>query len=299
MNLKPPAHLTLTMIVSMVFGASSGYCEGVKAFTKPKEDRMLSFVTNGRVAEVLVKEGQTVEKGRVLAKMDDEAERFEVEKLKAKAQEQTHILAASAELEQKQAFLEEVTELKKRESASKWEVKKAQLDVTIANLSLKLAEFTHIQDDRVYRAAQAQLDRMRLISPIDGKVEEIHIKPGESAQGLTDAIRVVKIEPLWIEAPVHLPEALPLKLGQSADVTFVGDTKGVVRGKITHIGAVADYGSYTLTVYVELPAGLNRPAGEEVFVSFPPAAARPTATGPVKTTAIRTQGSRTNNAQKE
>jgi len=230
---------------------------------------MLSFVSDGRVGQVLVKQGQTVRAGQVLAKLDDAAERIQVEQLKAQADSQTLIEVRRAQLEQKTSYLEELKDPRRSGAVTKWEIRNAELDVRIAKAQLDLAKLEHEQDMRKYEQAKIQLQRMQLISPIDGRVEEIHIKPGESARQLADAIRVVQLEPLRIELPVPVDQAIALHPGQTAQVRFVDDPSVLVEGRIVYVGSVADYGSYTLMVHVELPEGLNRPAGEEVIVSFP------------------------------
>jgi len=258
----------------------------ITAFTRANKDRTLSFVNDGRVAEVFVEEGQAVTKGQVLARLDDTVEQLQLEQLKAEAEDNTRVKAHRAELEQKQAYLTELEERQGSGAVTKWEIKKAQLDVVIAQANFGLAELEHRNSQLKYDQAKAAIDRMRLISPIDGTVEEVRLHPGESARALADVanrtgessrapadtIRVVQIEPLWVKAPVPLSQATRLTLGGDALVTFTGPRGDTVTGTITHIGAVADYASYTLTVHVRLPDGLNRPAGEEVTITFPPTA---------------------------
>ena len=87
-------------------------------------------------------------------------------------------------------------------------------------------------------------------------------------------VRVVQIDPLWVEAPVSLAQARRyLKEGQAAAVFFDSAGKKAagegVPGKIILIDSVADAGSDTLKVRVELPNPQQRPAGEHVRVVFP------------------------------
>ena len=91
--------------------------------------------------------------------------------------------------------------------------------------------------------------------------------PGESVEQQTKVIRVVSIDPLWIEVPVPLETARTLKLGNTARVKFA-DLKDAQQGKITHIAAVADAASDTLQVRLEVPNSALRPAGERVRVDF-------------------------------
>ena len=61
---------------------------------------------------------------------------------------------------------------------------------------------------------------MQIKSPIDGSIEKIDVEVGESVNTTTQAIQVVQTDPLWIDAPVPLAQAIGLKVGEAAQVTF-------------------------------------------------------------------------------
>ncbi|MDY7010624.1 MAG: efflux RND transporter periplasmic adaptor subunit [Planctomycetota bacterium] len=251
---------------------------GVAAITRPSGDVTLSFVRPGRVMKILVKEGQTVKVGDVLVQQDNAAEQAQLAQLKAQAEDATRIKAAEAQLDQKKLDLKKVEEA--TGATTEMEIEHAKLDVLIAELSLKLSQFQREQDNRKYNEARLQIERMRLESPISGKVERIFVKAGESVDALEDVIRIVNIAPLWIDVPVPLGQARLLKNGLKAVVEFAAaddagktdNTTGgkTAYGKIVHIASVADAASNTLMVRVEVPNPTSRPAGEHVRVGFTP-----------------------------
>ena len=245
----------------------------LEAVTRPSADIELSFVRGGRVAEVLVKEGDAVKAGQLLASQDDKVEQIQLLQLKAKAGNQTRILAAEAEMLQKEEDLKKIEGARKKGAATDWEVEHARLNVRIAQLSLQLARFEHEQDRQKYEEAKADVDRMRLVSPIDGRVEEVAVEPGESAQPMKNAVRVVKTDPLWIDVIAPLALARELKTGQPALTIFPGhgaqDVGQRMEGRISFVSAVARAASDTLRVLVEVPNPEQRPAGERVSVSLP------------------------------
>jgi len=253
--------------------AGPGLCRAAsvapaEAITRPSKDVTLSFIRAGRIARILVKEGDTVKVGQLLVQMDDEAERAELGQLEAQAKDDTHIRAAQAKLAQKKVDRKRAEWLLKQGAGiSELEVEHKRLDVTIAGLELKLAEFRHKQAQRKFQETRIQVDRMRLLSPIAGKVEKIFVEPGESADRLQEVIRVVQTDPLRIEVPVPTKQARRLQPGGAARVEF-GEGEQKLEGKITHVAAVADAASQTLTVRVELRNPTGRPAGERVIVHF-------------------------------
>lgn len=240
----------------------------IEAITRPSKDPTLSFVRAGRIAEVLVKKGDVVQAGQVLVRQDDEAEQVQLEQLQAQAEDTTRIAAAQADLDQKKVDLKKYEEAKTKGVATDLEVEHAKLDVTIAQLSLRLAQFQHEQDKRKHTEAKIQVERMKLASPIAGKIEEMFVQPGESVEALEDVVQIVKIDPLWIDVPVPLGKAQGLKKGQVAAIEFIGSSSPSPKGRVVHIATVADAASNTLTVRVEAANAKGRPAGEHVRVRF-------------------------------
>ncbi len=244
----------------------------IEAVTKPSADIELSFVRVGRVAEVLVKEGDLVKAGQLLANQDDRVEQLQLVQLQAKAANRTRIEAAAADLRQKEEDLKKIEGAKKKGAATDWEVEHARLNVKIAGLSLQLAKFEHEQDRAKYAEVKAEVERMRLVSPMHGRVEEIAIEVGESPQPLKPAIRLVKIDPLWIDIIAPLTVAQPLKPGDSAEVLFPGPgASGLsegIEGRISSVSAVSKAASDTLRVRLEIANPKGRPAGQRVVIRF-------------------------------
>ncbi len=260
----------------LLCAAATCAAEGIEAVTIPSKDVTLSFVRPGQIAKVLVKDGQQVKAGELLISQDDSAERVQLEQLRTQATDRTRVRAAEAQLAQKKLDLKKIEDAARSGASTQAEVEHAQLDVTIAELSLELAKLQHEQDGLKLREAELQVARMKLLSPIDGMVERVVVEAGESVDALEKLIRIVKTDPLRIDVPVPGVQAGALASGGKADVTFAR-TGETVTGTITFVASVADAASETLTVRVELPNPAGRRAGQRVRVSFPeaPAAPRP------------------------
>ena len=109
---------------------------------------------------------------------------------------------------------------------------------------------------------------MTLKSPISGRVEEIEVEVGESVSSSAPVIRVVQINPLWIDVHVSLDQAMTLEFGQTAQVIFPDDVENPASGKITFVASVADAGSSTLRARLEVSNESDRPAGQHVTILF-------------------------------
>jgi len=155
--------------------------------------------------------------------------------------------AESAFLRQRMVDLERLKQARKQQAATDLEVEHAQTDVNIA---------------------EVQFDNMKMRSPIEGFVEKLDVDAGESVQALKDVVRVVKIDPLWVDVYVSQRESANLKLGESANVQFPEPQKAVLMGKIIFIARAADAASDTRRVKIELANKTARPSGEHVIVTF-------------------------------
>ena len=264
--------------------------EGTEAITRPSEDRTLSFVSPGEIATMAIEdegagkiikpilaEGDAVKIGQVLARQDTKVEQAQAEQLKATAEDRIRIDAQQAKLKQTEVDLRKFEEALKRGAATPLEVEHARLEVTIAKLSLDLANFEQVQARRKYEERVLLIARMSLRSPIDGVVREIFRRPGEAVNALEKVIRVVKIDPLWIDVPVPKARARARRRSQPAQVDFsppsgAGGKPSApaarVKGEIVYVAVEEDAASLTRTVRVRVPNPTRRPAGEHVMVYF-------------------------------
>lgn len=255
------------VVLSGLKAASSDV--GIRAVTNPSADITLSYVQPGRIAGVHFKEGEWVKAEQVLVQQDDSVEQIQLAQLEAASEDTTQIQASDASLAQKRVDLKKLEKAAAQNAATELEVEYAKLNVKMAELSLQLAKFEHEQAKRKYNEVRMQIEKMRLKSPIDGRIEKIHVETGESINALADVVRVVQINPLWIDVPVPLVKATTLSDGKTAIVRFPDPNRASLEGRIIYIAAVADAASSTLRVRIEIPNKSNRPAGEHVEVIFP------------------------------
>ena len=245
----------------------AGSEQKIESITKPCADVTLSFVQPGSIAKINYREGDIVQVGNVLVQQDDSVEQLRLEQLKAESEDDTTIKHAEITLEQRQVDLKRLED--RPEVTTETEIEYAKLNVKVATLQLHIANFQHTQAQRKYEEAKKQIDRMSLKSPIDGKIETINKETGESVNALEDVIRIVRIDPLWIDVPVPMIQTANLRIGGKAIVDFPEPDKKTEEGRIIFISAVGNPGSATLSVRVQVPNKTNRPARENVMVSFP------------------------------
>lgn len=238
----------------------------IEAFTKPNFDAVLSFAVPGTIADISVEIGQQVRKGQVLARLEDSVERHRQMQLKAQAENTIEVKAASAQLDQKKVDLERTKEAAADGAATELEIEYARLDVLTQELTKQMKEFENSQAGLKSDEMNAQLDRMRIVSPCDGIVEIRFVEKGQAVDSNTQAIRVVNIDPLWIDVPVNVSRAMNLKTGGRLKVQYLDANAEVCDAEITNIASTVDSASDTRLIRLQMPNPNKRPAGERVEV---------------------------------
>ena len=254
--------------VLLAVSGTSPSSDPIAAVTIPSADVTLSFIQPGQIREVFVNQGDHVQVGQLLVQQDDALEQAQLAQIEALSKNTTQIRASEASLAQKKVDLKKLEKAAAGNAATELELEHAKLDVTMAELSLELTNFEHEQNGRKYEEAKIRIENMRLESPISGKVEKVQVEGGEAANALGEVARIVRTDPLWIDVPVPLDVAGPLKAGQAATVEFPGPKPVRIEGKVIWVAKVADAASSTLLVRVEVANTAKRPAGEHVKVSF-------------------------------
>ncbi len=160
-------------------------------------------------------------------------------------------------------------------AVSALEVEHALLDAKLKQASLQVAQLEHdgAKDNR--DQMKASIEQMKIISPINGRVERILLRKGESADALKEVILLIQTDPLWLEVSVPMDKARLLGVGQKAAVQFPQEVMGVSTprpaeqsiGKIVFKSGMANQAGQ-LMVRVEVPNPHNRPAGEQVKIQF-------------------------------
>ena len=270
--MKMKKFLKTSILVSILFfniSVFAGSEKNFKGITNPCSDVTLSFVQPGSISKINFKEGDIVQINDVLVQQDDSVEQIRLEQLKADSEDITSITYAEIIKQQRIVDLERLEEAGPDAIGPK-ELDYARLSLQEAELQLHIAQFQHEQTKRKYEEAKKQLDRMSLKSPIEGIIQEIFKETGESVNAIEKVIRIVRIDPLWIDIEeVPYVQAAKLKYGDKAIVEFSEPNKSQVEGVIIFKAAYGNASVDFLKIRVQVPNENNRPARENVFVSFP------------------------------
>ena len=234
-----PAPVTVAVRESVaeavtLFLAAEGQAEPDRATAVPAE-------TSGEIAEVLVRKGQDVEAGAVIARIGAAERGADLER-------------ARAQLERARREAENAQTLLDRGIATVDRASEARADLAAAQAQLAAAE-----------EAVASTD---VVAPFAGRVEALEVDPGEYVQAGAEVATVVDNTPLTVAIRVPQQALRQIREGLPAEVTFItGETR---EGSVAFVGTSADAETRTFLAEVEVPNPDGEvPAGVSAEVRIP------------------------------
>lgn len=194
----------------------------------------------GEILAISVREGQTVARGTVLARIDTRNQQAQVDSVRANAEKARADLAmAKLELDNNERLLERkfvaptvVDTSKSAYAAALAGLKAAQAQARLAELGL---------EDAVVRA------------PIDGVVAQRMVQPGEKVSPDEPLLSLVDLSLMELEAPAPASEVPLIKVGQSVRFTVDGYGDRLFEGKVERINPMAEAGSRSIVIYLAVP----------------------------------------------
>lgn len=179
----------------------------------------------GVVQAVYVTTGQSVSKGQVLAELDNDAMRKNIETIESQ-------LSFAREIYNKQKVL--------------WDQK---IGSEVQYLSAKNTVETL---EKNIAAAREQLSMSKMISPITGLVDAVDIKVGQVGSPGFQGIRVVNMSSLKAKGEVSESHSAVVAAGDDTKV-ILSDIQKELDTKLTFVSKVINPGSRTFSVEAKLP----------------------------------------------
>jgi len=207
--------------------------------TQPVDQTIVKARVAGRLAEVLVREGDRVAKGQLLA-------RFETNELQSRVNERQSALdAARADARWTARDLGDKETLAKRNIVSQ-----SALDAARSTAENK-ASMVSVAEAQL-EIAQRNLGDAQVKAPFDGVVGERIANQGESLP--IDGKILALLDTSHVEVAAQMPAAdvVRLKVDQPVTVSLEGFGDREFQGRITRISPTAQPGSRSIPVYVEI-----------------------------------------------
>ena len=208
---------------------------------------------SGRIARILVKEGQAVEANQPLMEMDRRDEEVEVRLRTLLAQDEAELKTVKErERLLKQLWLTNKSVSEDNRSVSREEVTKRELEYRLAVEERQRLELNDERAKIELESAQIGLENRVIKSPIRGTVVKIHLHEGESAEANDPLVQVVDTTRCRFICNVEEKVGRNLSEGQQVTLRIqTGSTQESKSGTIVYVSPVVESASFLQTVKVE------------------------------------------------
>jgi membrane fusion protein (multidrug efflux system) len=228
----------------------------------------------GAVVELAAEEGATVEKGALLARLDDRSLQANLEKARADVHiAESNVKYNEAELHANQAHYERAKLMFDEGLGSKADLDAAEFKAKGSVYDLESWKAGVEKNRAEVRVLEVELEKSRIRAPFRGVVTRRFVREGQMVQNHEKCFRLSQLGPLLVE--FLIPEAEPHKpaAGQRVRGTLVSDPTRSFEARIRRVGPVVDAASDSYDVAAELvaPAADLKP-GMAVRVVWPGAA---------------------------
>lgn len=233
-----------TPIAVLCTDAITGDIEDTAEFTGAlvgKAEVLVSPKLAGRVKEILIDLGDAVQADQLLATLDDEEIRHEVDEAKAKISvARASLEEINTSLETAQNELERIKTLRQRKVAAETELETAESEVSKFQGRKRVAEANINQQEAALRASEARLSYTKIHSSIDGFVGKRFVDEGAMLSSATPIVSLADITSVKTVISVVEKDYAKVKIGLTATLKVDAYPDRVFEGRVSRIAPILD-----------------------------------------------------------
>ena len=213
---------------------------------QPEIEVFLSSEVSGEIIDLPVKEGQLVEKGQLLVKINPDLIQAQV------SQSQAGLQNVRAQLENAEASLKNAKANYDRSQAlfDKGVISRSDWDRSVADYEMAQANKSSVYYNVKSASANVKqsrdnLNRTKIYSPMTGTISKLSVELGERVVGTaqmagTEIIRVANLDNMEVEVDVNENDIVKVAVGDSTIVEVDAWTKREFKGLVTEIANSAE-----------------------------------------------------------
>jgi membrane fusion protein (multidrug efflux system) len=204
---------------------------------RPIETLEVKSRLEGDLESVLVREGQRVARGQLLASFEAS------EQTSARRSAEAEQVAAKGELATAQWDFEQAQELFKAGAVPEHDMRVAEQAVATAKARLAAAEAQ-------VRASSSNESDTRVVAPTSGIVEKRLVEAGERVARGASMFTIVRSDVLELAAAVPARQSNDIRAGQTVHFNAAGRD---LDGRVARVSPTIDPATRSVTVYVQVP----------------------------------------------
>ncbi len=231
---------SIMLIKGDIFTVQTGTVSNIITFTgdlSPLNQTAISSEITAVVSKVLVYAGQFVQKGQVLAVLDN------TELTEAVAEQEAQLASAKAKFELDKTKLD-----REKELLDEGFISKIAYDELKMNYQASLQKIKEQQAS--LKKSRKQLSNAVIKAPFAGYIYQRNIDNGQLASPNTKLFSLANLNIMQITASIPGDQINNIKPGQMVSFQVEEDNK-IYNGKITRVNPVAETGTRSYLIYIE------------------------------------------------
>lgn len=222
----------------------------------------LASQVTGNIVQIRAQEGDRVQRGQVLAIIDDNQPQANVDRATASnSAARQQLVAAESDLALAESTLKRFQTLYERKSVSPQEFDEVRARQQAALARRDMAQAEQEQAKAALVQARTTLGYTRVLAPFDGIVTEKKIDYGTLASPGMPLFTVEDVRHYRLEASINEGDLTDVHIGHSVPVVIDALGSETLKGKVVQIVPAADPGSRSFLIKIELPADARLRSG--------------------------------------
>lgn len=213
---------------------------------QPEKEVKISADVSGEIIELDVKEGDRVELGQILLKINPEIYYSQIERIEAALNS-----SKAQALQSKAQFLDKENQFKRQEklwgqkAISEFEYEQAETNYKVAEANFKASQFSVLSSEASLKEAKENLRKTTIYSPMSGTVSMLNVEKGERVVGTmqmtgTEIMRIANLNRMEVKVDVNENDIIRVKQNDTAYIEVDAYLDRKFKGIVTEIANSAN-----------------------------------------------------------
>ncbi len=208
---------------------------------QPEKEVKISPDVSGEIVELTIKEGDPVEKGKLLIRIKPDIYISQKDRaLAAISSARARLSQSEAQFTQAELSFKRTKQLFEEQTISKAEFEQAEASYSVAKADVDAARFSIISAEATLKEANENLVKTSIYAPMPGTVSMLLVELGERVAGTnlmagTELLRVADLSRMEAQVQVNENDIVRVSLGDTALIRVDAYLDKVFKGLVTEI----------------------------------------------------------------
>jgi HlyD family secretion protein len=208
---------------------------------QPEMEVLITPDVSGEIVELTVREGDNVEKGRLLLRIKPDVYISQRDRsLASISQARARLAQAEAQFIQAELAFNRTKQLYEGQTVSKSEFEQAEASYSVAKAEVDAAKFSVTSSEASLKEANENLVKTSIYAPMSGTVSMLLVELGERVAGTgmmagTEMLRIADLSRMEAQVEVNENDIPRVKLGDTATIEIDAYTDHKFKGIVTEI----------------------------------------------------------------